>query len=201
MPFKFVYFILSFGLKRHADHLHLISMTAFAFPYIYRMKTLLLIRHAKSSWDQVGLSDFDRPLNERGKKDAPLMAKRMKEKGLRLDHLVSSPAKRARKTARYFAEAFGFNKEDIRLADELYGATHPEFLKVVTEISDRHETVAVFSHNPGITGFASSLTNVRVDDMPTCAVFAVHVETESWKDFEQAEKRFLFFDYPKNSMD
>ena len=67
------------------------------------MKTLLLIRHAKSSWDEPGISDFDRPLNERGKKDAPIMAKRVKEKAIELDHLISSPAKRAKKTAKYFA--------------------------------------------------------------------------------------------------
>ncbi len=165
------------------------------------MKTLLLIRHAKSSWDQSDLPDFDRPLNERGKKDAPEMAKRIKEKGIELDHLISSPAKRARKTARYFAEAFGFKKEDIKLIDQLYGAAQSEFLKAVTDINDKYKIVALFSHNPGITDFASSLTNVRVDDMPTSAVFALQIETDSWKDFAAAEKKFLFFDYPKNPLD
>lgn len=164
------------------------------------MKTLLLIRHAKSSWDQTGLSDFDRPLNERGKKDAPEMAKRVKEKGIELDHLVSSPAKRARKTARFFAETFGFKKDEIKLVEELYGATRSEFLKAVADINDEYKTVALFSHNPGITDFASSLTNVRVDDMPTCAVFALQIATQSWSDFLNAEKQFLFFDYPKNPL-
>jgi phosphohistidine phosphatase len=165
------------------------------------MKTLLLIRHAKSSWDQTGLSDFDRPLNERGKKDAPIMAKRVKEKGVELDHLISSPAKRARKTAKYFAEEFGFKKEEINLVEALYGATQTEFLQTVKDINDKYNTIALFSHNPGITDFASSLTNVRVDDMPTCAVFALQIETDSWKDFLNAEKNFLFFDYPKNPLD
>lgn len=165
------------------------------------MKTLLLIRHAKSSWDQPGLSDFDRPLNERGKKDAPEMATRVKEKGIELDHFVSSPAKRARKTAKYFAEEFGFKKDDIKLVEELYGATQSEFLQAVKEIDDNYKTVALFSHNPGITDFASSLTNVRIDDMPTCAVFALQIEIDKWKDFLNAEKKFLFFDYPKNPLD
>jgi phosphohistidine phosphatase len=165
------------------------------------MKTLLLIRHAKSSWDQPGLSDFDRPLNERGKKDAPEMAKRVKEKGIEIDHFISSTAKRARKTAKYFAEEFAFTKDDIELVEELYGATQSEFLQTVKGINDKYETVALFSHNPGITDFASSLTNVRVDDMPTCAVFALQIETDSWKDFLNAEKSFLFFDYPKNPLD
>jgi phosphohistidine phosphatase len=165
------------------------------------MKTLLLIRHAKSSWEQPDLSDFDRPLNERGKKDAPEMAKRVKEKGIEIDHLLSSTAKRAKKTAKYFAEEFGFKKEDIKLVEELYGATQSEFLQAVKDIDDKYKTVALFSHNPGITDFASSLTNVRIDDMPTCAVFALQIETDSWKDFQNAEKNFLFFDYPKNPLD
>lgn len=164
------------------------------------MKTLLLVRHAKSSWDHANLDDFDRPLNERGKNDAPEMAKRVKEKGIEIDHLVSSTAKRAHKTAKYFAEEFGFKKSDIQLVEELYGATTTEFLKAVAQLSDDHKAVALFSHNPGITEFASSLTNVRVDDMPTCAVFAVQVATETWNEFTTAEKRFLFFDYPKNPL-
>lgn len=128
------------------------------------------------------------------------MAKRVKEKGIELDHILSSPAKRARKTAKYFAEEFGF-KKDFQLLEPLYGATPTEFLQVVKEIDDRYSAVAIFSHNPGITDFASSLTNVRVDDMPTCAVFALQVETDNWKEFAGAEKNFLFFDYPKNPLD
>jgi phosphohistidine phosphatase len=165
------------------------------------MKTLLLIRHAKSSWDQPGLSDFDRPLNERGKKDAPLMAKRVKEKGIELDHLISSPAKRARKTAKYFAEEFGFKKDDIKLVEELYEATQAEFFHTIKDINDKYNNVALFSHNPGLTDFVSSLTNVRVDNMPTCSVFALQIKTGNWKDFVNAEKNFLFFDYPANPLD
>lgn len=129
------------------------------------------------------------------------MAKRVKEKGIELDHLVSSPAKRARKTARYFAEEFGFTKNNIELVEGLYGATQSEFLQAIKDIHDKYDAVALFSHNPGITDFASSLTNVRIDDMPTCAVFALQAETDSWKEFMNAEKNFLFFDYPKNPLD
>jgi phosphohistidine phosphatase len=83
----------------------------------------------------------------------------------------------------------------------LYGATRAEFLFSVTHINDKYNTVALFSHNPDITEFASSLTNVKVDDMPTCSVFALQIETDTWKDFAAAEKKFLFFDYPKNPLD
>jgi phosphohistidine phosphatase len=165
------------------------------------MKTLLLIRHAKSSWGQPGLSDFDRPLNERGKADAPEMAKRLKEKGVELDQLISSPAKRARKTAKYFAEEFGFKKGDVRLVDELYEPTQKAFSNAIAKTHDKYKTVALFAHNPGITEFASSLTHVPIDNMPTCSVFAVQMLSDSWEDFEEAEKKFLFFDYPKNGAD
>ena len=165
------------------------------------MKTLVIVRHAKSSWDQPGLSDFDRPLNERGKKDAPVMANRLKEKGIELDHLVSSPAKRARKTAKYFAEEFRLKNEDIKLVEALYSATQSEFLQAIKEIDDKYKNVALFSHNPGVTDFASSLTNVHVDDMPTCAMFAVQANTDSWIDFMEVERSFLFFDYPRNPLD
>jgi phosphohistidine phosphatase len=164
------------------------------------MKTLLLIRHAKSSWDAPGLSDIDRPLNERGKKDAPEMAKRLKDKNIEIDLFVSSPAKRARKTARYFAEEYGLKKGDIKLEDELYSATQPAFQKTISGLNDKHDTVAVFSHNPGITEYANSLSDVRIDDMPTCSVLAIAADTDSWSDFEKAQKNFLFFDYPKNPL-
>lgn len=164
------------------------------------MKTLLLVRHAKSSWNDPGVEDIDRPLNERGKKDAPEMAKRLKDRKVDIDLFVSSPAKRARKTASFFAEEFGVKKDDIKRVDELYMASSNAFLKTIKELSDKKEVVALFAHNPGITEFANSLTDVRIDDMPTCSVFALKVDTKSWADFEHAEKRFLFFDYPKKEL-
>jgi phosphohistidine phosphatase len=164
------------------------------------MKTLLLVRHAKSSWDAPGLSDFDRPLNERGKKDAPEMAKRLKDKNINIDLFVSSPAKRAKKTAKYFAEAFDIKKDGIQFVDNLYLASSSAFRETIIDLNDKKNVVAIFSHNPGITEFANALTNVRIDDMPTCGVFALHIDTDSWSDFENAEKKFLFFDYPKNPL-
>jgi phosphohistidine phosphatase len=163
------------------------------------MKTLLLIRHAKSSWDAPGLSDADRPLNDRGKKDAPEMAKRLKKRGLSIDQFISSTAKRARKTAKYFAEEFDVKKEDIKEVEDLYMANTPGFVKTIEETKKKHDIIALFSHNPGITEFANSLTHVRIDDMPTCSVFAVQAEVKEWEEFMNAEKKFLFFDYPGKS--
>ena len=164
------------------------------------MKILILVRHAKSSWDQMGLDDFDRPLNERGKKDAPEMAKRLKEKDLKIDLILSSPAKRAFRTARFFAEEFDMKKDDIEIEQDLYGAGVTSFLKVVESLKNKYDTVAIFSHNPGITDFVNTLSSVHIDDMPTCGVFAVQAETDNWSDFATAPKRFLFFDYPKNNL-
>src|SRR5688572_17291904 len=143
------------------------------------MKTLLLVRHAKSSWDDITMQDYDRPLNDRGKKDAPEMAARIREKPVEIDLFVSSPAKRAKRTARYFAEEFKTGKDDIIYIEELYGADPAAFEKAVSALPDKHNTVAIFSHNPGITEYANSLTNVKVDDMPTCAVFGVSADTDS----------------------
>jgi phosphohistidine phosphatase len=162
------------------------------------MKTLLLIRHAKSSWDAPGLSDADRPLNDRGKKDAPEMAKRLKKRGLSIDQFISSTAKRARKTAKYFAEEFDVKKDNIKEMEDLYMATTPGFIKTIEDTRNKHDVIALFSHNPGITEFANALTDTRIDDMPTCSVFAVQANVADWKEFMNAEKKFLFFDYPGN---
>ncbi|HVG15288.1 MAG TPA: histidine phosphatase family protein [Chitinophagaceae bacterium] len=164
------------------------------------MKTLVLVRHAKSSWEEAGMDDFDRPLNERGKKDAPEMAKRLKEKKIKIDLLVSSPAKRAFKTAKYFAEELNIDKEDILKIDKLYEASVTAFLEAVTSLDNKHTSAIIFSHNPGITQFANSLSTIKVDDMPTCAVFAVQSDGETWSQVVNSNKHFLFFDYPKNPL-
>jgi len=161
------------------------------------MKTLLIVRHAKSSWDSVDMSDFDRPLNERGKRDAPVMAQRLIKANVTIDRFVSSPAKRARQTATIFIEAFGKKAKDIHFIPELYHAPLEVFKTVVAGLDDRDNSVALFSHNPGITAFANILSSVRLDNMPTCGVFAVTSPAATWSDFLSAGPQFWFFDYPK----
>lgn len=162
------------------------------------MKELLLIRHAKSSWDDFSLPDFERPLNERGKRDAPDMAERLRKQKIKIDLLISSTAKRARKTAEAFAKEFDI--EPI-LVDELYHASDQAFINAIVKIPNEIKTAAIFSHNPGITDFANSLTTTRTDNIPTTGIFAVKIETEKWKDFLLAEKKFWFFEYPKKGRD
>jgi phosphohistidine phosphatase len=161
------------------------------------VKTLLLIRHAKSSWDDIALSDFERPLNDRGKRDAPMMARRLSDKKIKVDSFISSPAKRAKKTAAFFAKEFGVDENDIVFKTELYAAPKEVFYDVIEKLDNSSDHVAIFSHNPGITEFANSLTNVHADDMPTCGIFAIKVDAKKWNDFASSRKEFWFFDYPK----
>lgn len=162
------------------------------------MKTLLLVRHAKSSWDNPSQKDFDRPLNNRGHKDAPAMAERLVAKNILLDALISSTALRAFTTAKYFAKAFDFPEQQIIKAPELYDAPYDVYSDVINRIDNRYDSVAIFAHNPGITMFANTLTTTKIDNMPTCCVFAVKIETDDWSSFEQAKKVYWFVDFPKN---
>ncbi len=163
------------------------------------MKSLLLIRHAKSSWDDFSINDFDRPLNERGKKDAPAMAKRLLDKDITIDAFIASPAKRARKTADAFIKEFKGDKDEILFFDELYLPAPPVFFDVISQLDDKFKTIALFSHNEGITSFANMLTTTRIDNIPTCGIFAVKANIKHWTDFKEAEKEFWFFDSPKKS--
>ncbi len=162
------------------------------------MKSLYIIRHAKSSHANPGQMDFDRPLNDRGHADAQRMATRLKEKIQSLDLLLASPANRAKTTCQYFADAFGIRQEKILFIPELYHAHPSTFLQTILQIDDHVTKAALFSHNPGITYFVNSLTDERLDNMPTCGVFGVQAAITSWKDFDTATKQFVYFDYPKN---
>ena len=126
------------------------------------------------------------------------MAQRLLKSGVSIDLFVSSPAKRARSTAALFIQEFGRKEGDILFIPELYHAPVQTFRDVIVNLEDRYDSVAIFSHNPGITAFVNSLTSVRVDNMPTCGIFAVRSAAAGWSEFSAAGKEFWFFDYPKN---
>jgi phosphohistidine phosphatase len=163
------------------------------------MKTLIMIRHAKSSWDVSSMRDFDRPLNHRGKKDAPIMAKNLLDRLGNIELFISSPAKRAKETAVLFAEVYKKKEKEIIFIDELYHASASVIYNVIKNSSNQFQSIAVFTHNPGITEIVNSLTSVKTDNVPTCGIFAVKAETSDWQDFDMARKDFMFFDYPKLS--
>lgn len=163
------------------------------------MKKVFIIRHAKSDQTFYG-NDFERPLNDRGKKNAPLMAERLFKLQKAIDAFIASPAKRAKQTALAFATVFEAPEEKIIFISALYHAPANVFYDVIAALPDNLNSVAIFSHNPGITYFVNSLhEKVNVDNMPTCGIFAVEADIEHWKDFIKAKKNFLFFDYPKLS--
>ncbi len=161
------------------------------------MKTLLFIRHAKSSWANIGQTDFERPLNDKGKKNAAEMAQRLLVKKIVIDTFVTSTALRALTTCKAFASAY--NKESkIVLVPKLYHAPPHIFYEVIEELDDEVNNVAIFAHNPGITEMVSTQTKpMQLIDMPTCGIVAVTTNIHSWHDYEKAEKAILFFTSPK----
>jgi len=161
------------------------------------MKTLLLVRHAKSSHSAGVSADFDRPRNDRGFREASEMGKKLFKNKTQIDQFVSSPALRAKTTAELFADEYHGKMKEINFIPALYEAAPEDFLDAIRDIQDNFQSIALFSHNPGITEFASSLTNTHITQMPTCSVFAVSAAVDSWKDFARSEKKFLFFYRPE----
>ena len=161
------------------------------------MKTLILVRHAKSSHSLGVSNDFDRPLNDRGFREASEMGKKLFKKNIRIDQFVSSPAIRAKTTAELFVDEYDRKLKEILFIPSLYHADPDAFYEIVGKLDDAYAQVALFSHNPGITDFAGSLTTAHISNMPTGSVFAVTAPVNSWKDFSTAEKSFLFFYKPE----
>jgi phosphohistidine phosphatase len=157
-----------------------------------------MIRHAKSSWSNPLQSDFERPLNDRGEHDAPMMGQRLKKLGIVPDCIVSSTAKRATQTAKRIAEGLGFDKEKIQYANKLYHCIPSVFAEVIQDTPDDVQTLCIVAHNPGMTDFANELSDhFRIDNMPTCSVVVAEVEAEEWPDFVNAPKKVILFEYPK----
>lgn len=166
------------------------------------MKTLYLIRHAKSDWTEINQRDIDRPLNDRGKRNAPIMANRLVKRNVKLDLFVSSPATRAMETCRIFCSAFGYNVNNILIISNLYQGSIDNYEAAIVNLSDKFNEVALFGHNPGITYFSHKLLeDAYIDNFPTCGICAIESPCVSWKDFMRAPKHFLFFDYPKSNPD
>ncbi len=161
------------------------------------MKRLTLVRHAKSSWSEAGLPDFERPLNERGKRDAPGMGTRLAAAGFRPDRLVSSPARRARATAKRIAREIGYPRQDIVLEPDLYGAAPDALLAVIHGLPGALEHVALVGHNPGLTELHNRLADVRIDNIPTTGVVQLELAIDDWNEVDEGCARLLAFDYPK----
>ncbi|HNR69016.1 MAG TPA: histidine phosphatase family protein [bacterium] len=144
------------------------------------MKTLYLIRHAKSSWSDEHAADIDRPLNRRGKRDAPLMGRFLAAKGAQPDRVLCSPAKRTRKTLAPIRQALNLSDSIIDIRSDIYGSNWLNLLDLLQELNDEWNTVFLIGHNPGITDLVVALTAAAVDNLPTCAVAVLDLQIDRW---------------------
>ncbi len=165
------------------------------------MKTLYIIRHAKSSWKDPGLTDFERPLNGRGKRNAPEMGRRLQVRGILPELLLASPAKRALATAIAIAEVVGYQPNQIQYNEALYHATVGQLYDVIQAQPNTVQHLAVFGHNPGFTDFANDLANAQIINVPTCGIVAVQVPVASWQQIQPGTGTMLWFDYPKKAFE
>ncbi len=161
------------------------------------MKQIVIVRHAKSV--PYGYhDDFHRDLQDRGRKDAKLIGKQLKKQGITPDAMISSPAKRALKTARILAKNTGFNKEDIQQMNEIYeGLSTYEFLDIIQKLPENWNTVFFFGHNPGFQLFAGYLLEHYNEDMPTCTTIGMNFEVDKWKDIQAHSGKQAFRLIPK----
>lgn len=162
-------------------------------------KQLLLIRHAKSDWVDPTLADFDRPLNERGHRNAPEMAERLIARNLIPEQIVSSPALRAITTANYFAGKFDIQAGSIIKQKEIYEAYPQDLLRIIHSFNDDFERIALFGHNPAITELTRLLTGELISNVATCGVVLINLQVDSWKAVGSATGNMVLYDYPKNS--
>lgn len=161
------------------------------------MKKILLVRHAKSSWTNLSLSDHDRTLDERGIRDAPIMAQKMKDLKYNVQGIYTSSAIRAKETAEYFADVHVVNKTDFHVLPKLYHSLPETMLEVISEADDQYDTIAIFCHNPGITYFAYSILDQDIDNVSTCGILLMDASVNSWSDVNQGNLNFLKYYYPK----
>lgn len=143
------------------------------------MKTLLLVRHAKSSWDDPALDDKARPLNGRGKKDAPAMGERLAKLGITPDLILSSPAVRALTTAELLAKALDYKRKKIAVVELIYGATPAALLDLIHTLDDNAKCALLVGHNPEISGLAHEFSRLN-EELPTCAVMEMHFDVKAW---------------------
>ena len=161
------------------------------------MKTLCLVRHAKSSWKYPNLDDFERPLNKRGHKNAPFMGKILKKLKVAPNLIISSPANRAAMTARIVAAALDYPLENIRFSEAIYEFSEIALIDVVKQIDGAVNYAMVVGHNPAINGLANYIGDQPISNIPTCGVFCVELDISAWANIKAHCGKLKFFEYPK----
>jgi phosphohistidine phosphatase len=161
------------------------------------MRLLILARHAKSSWENPELEDFERPLNSRGHRDAPEMANRLKRLDVKPDIILSSPAIRAVMTARIYAVTLHFPLNKINYSESVYSDGYTELFKSIRDFPDTFSQIMMVGHNPVMTDLANHLMNEEIDNMPTAGVVGIWFNDKSWSDIRSRSGKIKFFEFPK----
>jgi phosphohistidine phosphatase len=162
-------------------------------------RQLTLLRHAKSAWDDATRKDRDRPLNDRGERDAPLMGQRLRARNARPTLLLTSPAVRARRTAQIIAREIGYPAEFLQREEDLYLASPDQIVAVLARQENTFRDVVVCGHNPGLTELANRLTGAGIDNIPTTGVVVIGLSLDRWSELDGARGELLLFDYPRRS--
>ena len=161
------------------------------------MKKIFILRHAKSSWKNPGLSDHDRPLNGRGKKDGPLMASLMKRMNYTPDCIVSSTSRRTRDTVNYVINTLGIESESICFEEALYHGYMDDYEEAIKEVEDERNSVLLVGHNPTITYIANTCMGDSIDNVPTCGLLVIESPAKKWKYFTFVDSHLTKVHFPK----
>lgn len=162
-------------------------------------KTLYLMRHAKAGWMDMHLGDFNRPLNQRGLLDAPEMGQRLQKRGVNPQIVLCSPAQRTRQTAELLIKEFDGTMDGVQFDDRIYEADPDTLLDLIQSLPDTCSSAMLIGHNPSIGFLANQLSDVHIDQMPTCAIATIELEAHDWKDATCVTSRLIDFDSPKRS--
>ncbi len=161
------------------------------------MKNLYLLRHAKSSWNHPELDDFERPLNQRGRRDIPVMAGIVRKQKIIPDLILSSPASRAAFTARTMAQILRFPEDSLQYNNLIYDASASALVNIVRKIDSNIDNLLLVGHNPGLTLLSNFLADKKVENIPTCGFYGMELDILKWQDIAENCGRFLMFEYPK----
>jgi len=161
------------------------------------MKKILLIRHAKSDWTNSHQTDFERPLNKRGRRNSLEMAARLVKRNIYPDLWLCSTATRARETVKLMLPAFERGLSDVKFLDKLYLASPEQIIQSIRNEGGQSDVLFLTGHNPGITELANMLSPIHIDNIPTCGIFSLDISLADWMELEAIPYSFNFFDYPK----
>ena len=161
------------------------------------MKYLYIVRHAKSSWDQVALDDFERPLTDRGHRNAIMLGKLLKEQKIIPDLLLSSPATRAAMTARLISEQIKYSASDIIFDPKIYLASTPLLFDILRKLKNEHKQVMIVGHNPGMTALVNELAVEQVSNLPTCSIYGLRLKIKAWSELSKKCGQKILYEYPK----